>query len=371
MPSDVPLERSGAFRIQGVRGRATASYRLTATSLSLRIDAPADGQRLAWRLRLGRSPSLWWAYRSVSLMAAGPLAQHDARWDLGAGTTGAGCASGVVRWCMRWLGFDFSSTLVPLRMRQYHRAVRWLRALDRQAFLRLDPATRHVAQRFEPGARWFVYRAIASDPSGRVAAVAASCPGLLVLAHGLHETRADGTRDKARLLLAAMRSGVSVPDLLDQGARAIPATAVRDEARERVTATRRGLIERAGPHVSAFDLLSLPPPGFMPRHVPAGALENAEWFLFMRRIARWPEAWPVGLEREPFLTLLSANVHLVVGRLRHVLDRPQESWEFEGIGSLLRYVREYGLRPWEPSHPRALLVRWADWYRGRRRKARR
>lgn len=171
------------------------------------------------------------------------------------------------------------------------------------AAARCHAPSRQVAMRFLPHLRWYVYRSLLHDATGRLAQLAKSAPGVLIFAYALREQLGARGRLAAWRLLRGVKEGRRLDPLLDQAlelwsahaqdagvcpdrrghhrawARVAGATG---EERARIVAAQRLLIRRASPQV-ATTLLFLPPPlAFAPEDLPTGVRDVARWFKVMK-----------------------------------------------------------------------------------------
>ncbi len=165
-----------------------------------------------------------------------------------------------------------------------------------------DPAALAVARRFHPLARTFVYRALVGDASGRVAQLAACCPGALLFAAAL--SFAPKLRRVVPELVRGIVAGEPLPRILDAAVGAFFALEAceaaeagvalrlrpgwfaprefRGHARRTPRAALRLLVRRAGPLVCPLHLSVVAPPFFAPEDIPASAWRNHHWYQFMK-----------------------------------------------------------------------------------------
>lgn len=176
----------------------------------------------------------------------------------------------------------------------------------RQVVLHLEallvPRSVLAARAFiEPGIWWFVYEVTASDPSGRVAQLAESCPGLLIMARGLRYEKAG---EVCKQIFKEVVRGRCLNELLDIAAhawtlhhldlcarRCLPAPATIE--RKRLARDQRQRIMRASPLVPFGLLLRPPPPSMVPEDIPRDPERNKSWYMFTSHpFLPWPDgAW--------------------------------------------------------------------------------
>lgn len=171
------------------------------------------------------------------------------------------------------------------------------------AAARCHAPSRQVAMRFLPHLRWFVYRSVLQDPTGRLAQLAESAPGVLIFAYALREQLGARGRLAAWRLLRGVKEGRRLDPLLDQALEVWSAHAqdagvcpdrrghhrawarvagATGQERARIVAAQRLLIRRASRQV-ATTLLFLPPPlAFAPEDLPTGVRDSARWFKVMK-----------------------------------------------------------------------------------------
>ncbi len=176
----------------------------------------------------------------------------------------------------------------------------------RAAVARCDPEAFAIARRFHPLARFFVYRQLLDDASGRIRQLASACPGALILAAGL-ESRGgiagEAARDLVREVVAGRKLALVLSDaaqglLVDRAAleeRMVgrgyapgPALTLFDASSDEFGLwldRMRLFVRRAGPRVSSLDLCGMPPPRFAPEDIPRDPRLNGEWYGVVRLAA--------------------------------------------------------------------------------------
>lgn len=370
--------RAEALRLPGARlfeGRGrwvVVAHHFTGDTLFLRV--VGERQRLVARLRVGRAPSLLDAYRHHGEHAT---AAHDL-WDLTAGAPSAGVFGSLARTCIR-SAFRGPGAAPPRPGPPlgYAAALAHVRAIARAALARCDPGARALAMRFSGGTRWWVYRHVVADPTGRIAQLVESCPGLLVLTHAFACHPFDEARNRAaaREILGAVIAGASLRKTVDDAVerwsrlrtvRRMPLRSWRARTGRRPPgslALKRIQVRRAGPAVREADLAAPPPPDFAPEDIPRSALDNALWFEAMSEAER-----ELCQERDP---VLRARMSRFVSRhalplFRGAWRRAQRPWVFprsagEVVRRLLAHAHATGRGPARSWNPRRLVERAARW----------
>ncbi|NLI76497.1 MAG: hypothetical protein GX442_08650 [Candidatus Riflebacteria bacterium] len=145
---------------------------------------------------------------------------------------------------------------------------------------RMVPTARQAACLFPaPGPlRWEVYQMAADDPTGRVAQLAHTCPGVLLLA--LHQGPCRGRLPPA--LKALIVSGARLGAVIDQVVTAWSRQVVTD-ARE--IEAMRVLVIRAGPWVPPDVLWDGRVGNLVPEDIPGNRGDNRIWFVILRQAA--------------------------------------------------------------------------------------
>lgn len=185
---------------------------------------------------------------------------------------------------------------------------------------RMQDAFRHAASLMSPRgiqaalpfagnpSWWSVYGAAAGDASGRVAQLAGTCPGLLLMAlalgcgSGLDDQELSITRrwrepKVFRRFLNGVLKGERFKPLLDQVTRAWMRRFLHGQRRrgrfvppapdqDRMARDMRIRIRRAGPKVPTDQLLMPPPPAMVPGEIPREAGANRRWFEYTSLLSR-------------------------------------------------------------------------------------
>jgi hypothetical protein len=176
--------------------------------------------------------------------------------------------------------------------------------LEREAAALCDPIARTIAMRFPPHLRLWLYGRLVEDATGRLAQLAATCPGALTFAYGLEIAAAGwcSPADKAgtRLLGAAVagrRLDRALRDAVEEWATAMEGSAddggrldpgwdrlrwAFGAEREWLLSRQQLLVRRAGPMVATTNLFLPPPISFAPEDIPRKVRDNARWFSVMK-----------------------------------------------------------------------------------------
>lgn len=197
---------------------------------------------------------------------------------------------------------DSGWCLSSRRQAQREHLRRLLADAVRAVVSRCDPGALGIARRFHPLARFFVYRQLLEDASGRVRQLTRTCPGALVFAAGLgaHGGLAGETaRDLFREVVAGgklsralgkavqgfLLNEAALEQKIRRGSAPGPASTLLDGCSDEVTSwvdRMRLLVRRAGPRVSPLDLCAMPPPRFAPEDIPRDARTNTQWYAAVR-----------------------------------------------------------------------------------------
>jgi hypothetical protein len=249
---------------------------------------------------------------------------------------------------------------------------------------RCDPAGRQLAAGFSIYCRFWTYRQIAGDSTGRIAQIASTCPGLLLIAsvRGEELVAEDGGsrpilqgildgRSLDTIVAAAAKFALS-KEVLDVGSANIAGFRVQclgKREHEAVVAAKRLMIRRARATVGVLDLLAVPPPRFAPEDIPTGPIANARWFAMMHHA----QAMLWGVDEAPLRgalsSFVSANAELLLSRARGPANpRPRLLGPCKGdvvalLQKLLRYLRAKGRMPVRSCNPRKLLSEMETWDR--------
>lgn len=249
---------------------------------------------------------------------------------------------------------------------------RLVRDAATRALAACDPAALGIARRFHRAARWFVYGAVVDDTTRRVAQLATSCPGVLVLASAFR--RRDRT-EVADALLRAIARGESLRAVVERGVEAWLELRERDDVEREWPCSHYGkgdyaraqrlLVRRAGAQVDPEHLLVRPALGFAPEDVPTRPDLNADWFRgtagAARAIARGASD---GARLAPFL---ARHFRPFLSAAR----RMPPTYDAEGPGSaehrlaerLVAYCLRTGRRPCRHSNPVRIFAEVARWAR--------
>lgn len=379
------IQRSGRFRLTGPTGRCVVRYRLTDDTVTVRAGPESPRTSLALRLRTRAPASI---RRGVRFQGGdGSSAQEEGGfWDLQPGGWTFGSLRAAFDLLLDEIGAGDDAPPSRARTRTRIWATKLLGALGREAVSRCDPRARELAMIFSVGMRFWMYRHIANDVTGRIGQMAAVCPGLLLVAYGLstHELRAGGA---ARAILDGIVAGRPLGKLLSVAAElslardvlslwSVSTASARlryrtDAERAAVASSRRLLLRRAGPLVRAADLLEVPPAAFAPEDIPRDPVRNARWFETMRR-AQYVlgGVWEVDL-RERLSSFASANAALLAARARRSGYRADEFGDVDGPGvvrlmqRVVRFARTTGRVPRRGMDPRRYLDDCERWWLAR------
>jgi hypothetical protein len=169
----------------------------------------------------------------------------------------------------------------------------------------LNSGVRKVLLRFPNHMRAWLYQALATDASGRLAQLAKSHPGVLTFAYALGSFgRREGCTRSANQALRGIIDGRPLKQLLDEAVRAWAKHAgkgvgrsctpdgylrnwqclveCQEKDRQALFQAQRLLIRRAGAGVPSLTLWLPPPPAFAPEDIPQQKLANARWFRVMK-----------------------------------------------------------------------------------------
>ncbi|MFH1807644.1 MAG: hypothetical protein ABIJ09_02775 [Pseudomonadota bacterium] len=157
----------------------------------------------------------------------------------------------------------------------------------------LDRARQHLAHQvdreawqpasqFHRAARWNIYRLLVTDPTGRLAQLVDTCPGVLTLLAKLEQARIP---DTGRLVKAAV-DGMVLRKLVDEVLEVyLHSCALPAESEDRDRSTCRLLVMRAGPLVPAGSILPSSR-GFLVDDIPrADPRTNLVWYRAMSALA--------------------------------------------------------------------------------------
>lgn len=249
--------------------------------VGLRIDAARGGKMFDVRLVLRGDPCCWVNGRP-----------HAAAWPLWQGVPMFASYAAdpfrsalafaylhIIRPAVGQGGRERARTL----MRQVWEAAR--RVAIRAAEMCVVSA-RTAALRFCAAARFFIYRHIVRDPSGRVAQAAAACPGLILLAAAFDRRRVDNDLIEqviaGRKLSAVIGEGV---DLWLAGADTNPRLSSRPlEDRDEQRKRQHLLVRRAASTVPLEVLWAPPPIELCPDHIPSAVRDNGTWYRAVKSV---------------------------------------------------------------------------------------
>jgi hypothetical protein len=306
------------------------SYR-DAAGLRLVVASDSDGEGFELRLLIRPEPAL-----TVSTTC-----MPHPWWSMARGLPRSGCDDVFVNafgWAReRTRDDDSAGPLGEYRL--------LLGKLAGHAAALCKPEARRIALRFRPASRLGVYGLVQRDGTGRIAQLAAVCPGAVLFAVGLQcgpqASRWIGQRMAQqviegrkldRILAEAVEAWLSgdreplrqfrlFPGLF--GEATVPA-AFRDQA-----SRLRLLIRKAGPLVHPAWLVRIPPPLVVPEDIPAQPHDNACWYRIVGEIARYAPK----MDAEGFAAFVSKNVvalrrvatgerpvDVLLGELRDFLD---------------------------------------------------
>lgn len=271
------------------------------------------------------------------------------------------------------------ATAFELPWRGYGLELIEVRRLVREAAARAlaacDPAALVIARRFHRTARWFVYGAVIDDLTARVAQLAGTCPGVLVLASAINQR---GDTDAADALLRTIARGEPLRTVVERAVEAWAGYRDRDDiarewprshyAREEILRAQRLLIRRAGPQVDPEHLLVRFAIGFAPEDVPVRFDLNAAWYRAMAGAARAvARDHPRGPRLGPFV---SRHYRAFLSAARrspaaHDTDIGPGSAEHRLAERLVAFCLATGRRPARFSNPEAVNAR-VGWNAGQR-----
>lgn len=155
-----------------------------------------------------------------------------------------------------------------------------------------SPAALRASRGF-PGHRmmhWFVYESVANDSTGRVAQMVDVCPGLLIMARGLHDLAGE---DPCLAILAAIRRGRKLGRVLDLAVDlwsqhiSAPGHPFERLPAAAEVAMQRQRIRRAGKLVNPGSLASPFAPGLAVEDIPTEPTQNARWFEVTSHVYLW------------------------------------------------------------------------------------
>lgn len=262
------------------------------------------------------------------------------------------------------------------------RCMREVYAMCRSAAVRAadlcDPGARAIAMKFLPHARWYVYRAVVRDRSGRVAQLAQCCPGAVMFAYALHEhgvDAGDGPADQS--LLADAVAGRSLRRVLDRAVDAwlfaletrcaLPRphdlvwAGIRGGAVDVAEAARlqRLLVRRACTRVPTTVLWLPPPAGIAPDDMPRGVRPRASWYRAVKAAA------VLGALREltPGDQARLASFASVHGATLHERGRRRRSSVTALLGQILDAFLPDRAVPCRGSSLERVLAETAAWHR--------
>ena len=381
---DPLLNRTGRFRLRSGHDAWVVRYRCTPTTLAVSAHSPTACLSLAWRLRLGRRPSL----------------RYAARWTLDGGRTEA--RTGIDVWDLQaapdspdGLGHAFEdllavacpksksvTTATVLRKRRLMN--RLLRQLAREAFRRTDPTARQLAGVYAPELRFRIYKLIVADPTGRVGQMVSVCPGLLGLIAGLRSA-GPAEQEAARHLLAGITGGRRLPQLLESAARASLSPAAlrvwalgegvrrlawaRPSEFEAAVAARKRLTAKAGSLVDISGLFAAPPLAFALEDIPRDPVGNARWYSLMRNAGLVLFNVSDIALREPLSAFVSANALLIASRAWRLGNTAESLIDVDGPGvfsflqRLVRFAGATGRRPSRATNALKYFEACAAWTR--------
>lgn len=378
------VERRGAFRFRCTSGRVTVRYDLRPGKLSVRVTTLPDTLRIAWRLRLAPSPSFRWAARQQDADGGSRRAGlWYPAWDLQARPDSLVGAVEPFQFLISWAGYGEKEARTPSALAHRHFGLRLVARLAREAFERTDPHLRALAQQTHPWRRFWLYRQLAIDGSGRVLQMARTCHGLLVLAHAAHARGGAEGKVLCQRILSAIVAGERLPSLLRWAVAATFEPPLRrsfcpglDLARlagaspreaARLRAARRLLVRGAGPLLSTDSLRFAPPSSFAPEDIPTDPHRNELWFRSMGAVGVALEPVTNPRQREALSAFVSAHERLVLGwfQRRHRWDprAPNEDPGSirAGVQRLLRFAGATGRWPTRAANPRKFLAACDAW----------
>lgn len=211
----------------------------------------------------------------------------------------------------------------------------------------------------------FIRRWVATDPTGRLAQLAAAHPGVLILTTALEQA---GNWPAARRVVRQVQAGTRLRTILRDNVHACcearlwkvdgwqaPLVCETECSPERHEARVR-LVQRAGPWVAPLDLIAPLPRHFVETDIPRDPEPNAAWFRMVAQ--RLP---PLTVPRD-----VEESVCLFVSRHALELDR-NVGWRV--VGKLFEYCTLTGRRPSRKTSPSRLLAELTEWRLRRKRDA--
>ncbi|MBF0501951.1 MAG: PcfJ domain-containing protein [Candidatus Riflebacteria bacterium] len=208
-----------------------------------------------------------------------------------------------------------------------------LRIIQRHIAGLLVPHACDAISRFpnDKCARWEIYEMTANDQTGRIAQLATTCPGILIIARGI------GTRDKHALdeLLAMIVSGVRLGRILNK---AVNLWARFSESETDLHKHQRTRIACAGPLIPA-DLLWAQPVGqVVIEDVPDDPTENLKWYL-LQAYAKSVAGRLPGSKRNGFFSFVSRHTPSIITMLRINPDEcVRHAWPNIQLSEIIDYI---------------------------------
>jgi hypothetical protein len=248
-----------------------------------------------------------------------------------------------------------------------------IRRAARAALAACDPMALQVARCFHRSARWYVYAAVVQDRTGRIAQLAAVCPGVLLLASALADV---GEGDLAERILDASVRGRPLREVIGVAVRCWEEVCERDERREawlrtfpsagHVASIHPILLQRAGAQVDPLHLLAELPDSFAPEDIPARADRNADWFQAMAAAQRTLSRGPLATELGPFVSRHARAIRREARRHQEAhpdYDPSGDVNEWPPIAQLAEFCTATGRRPSRRSNPRRIFAEVGRWAR--------
>lgn len=235
---------------------------------------------------------------------------------------------------------------------------------------------RTVALRFANHMRPWLYTGLAKDRSGRLAQLAAVCPGALTFAYALANLgRRAGTRAAGGKLLKDVVAGRGLNEALDDavaawalgGSRLAKDPRLKDgerliwrrvadasaDDRRALLGAQRLLIRRAGAGVPSRTLWLPPPVRFAPEDIPTSKLANARWFRLVKghHVALGP-----GRRSHDVASFLSRHAAAIAAHWK------ERFWPYSRIQEMLDYADATGDFPCRSTSPERYLTGVDRWH---------
>ncbi len=220
-----------------------------------------------------------------------------------------------------------------------------------------EPSHRDMALRFAPRTRFFVYRLLVADNTGRVAQLVESVPGLITALSQLYTV---GAPLEEMRLVQDVVNGRRRRDIVNDAVRRWWRMFGDPSAeRSRAAPIQRGLWLRASAGIPASMLTMTPPPGIALTDVPPDHAQQRSWWAIVSALTndRRAQGLPVAARGRlaGFLSAHAAELHRIAGE--HHLD------DVGLVGEVMDYVMQNRARPpCRRSCPRRVLDDVRAWH---------